>query len=105
VPSPAASSNESKLWGRDAIERQLARWWNPKSWAERVRALDLAQRVGHERGVVGAWYGARDAAERKHAGISADQTERERREREEGQTRIPNPAPEPDDEQDLDEGR
>ena len=105
MPSPAASSNESKLWGRDAIERQLARWWNPKSWAERVRALDVAQRAGYERSVMGAWHAARDAAERNHAGISANPAERERPESEESQTRVPNPAPEPDDEQDLDEGR
>ena len=80
---------------------QLARWWNPKLWAERMRALDVAQRVGYERSVMGAWHAARDAAERKHAGISADQTERERSEGEEGLTRIPASAPEPDDEQDL----
>ncbi len=80
---------------------QLARWWNPKSRAERVRALDVAQRVGYERSVMGAWHAARDAAERKHAEISAGQTERERSEGEEGQTRIPASAHEPDDQQDL----
>ena len=87
----------------DPTTAQIARWWNPKSQVERIRALGAAQRAGHERSVVGAWHAARDAAERRHSGISADETERERLEREDGQTRIPNPEPEPesDDEQDL----
>ena len=89
----------------DPTTAQLARWWNPKSRAERVRALDVAQRAGYERSVMGAWHAARDATERNHAGISADPAERERLESEEGRTRIPNPASESDDEQDLDEGR
>ncbi len=50
---------------------------------------------------MGACHAARDEAERKHAGISADQTERERLEDEEGKTRISNPELEPEDEQDL----
>ncbi len=82
----------------DPTAAQLARWWNPKSRVERIHALDAAQRAGCERSVVGAWHAARDAVERRHAGISADQLERE-----DGQTRNPNsePEPEPDDEQDL----
>jgi hypothetical protein len=89
----------------DPTTVRLARWWNPKSRAERMRVLAVAQRVGYERSVMGAWHAARDAAECQHAEISADQTERDRLESEEGETHIPNPAPDPDDEQDLDEGR
>ena len=102
TPAPAPPRSDTRS---DPTTAQLARWWNPKSRAERMHALDLAQRVGYERSIMGAWHAARDAAERKHAEISAEQTERERSEGEEGQTRIPNPAPEPDDEQDLEEGR
>ena len=104
TPTPAPASPRSDKRS-DPTTAQLARWWNPKSRAERMRALDVAQRVGYERSVMGAWHAARYGAERKHAEISADQTERERLKSEKGQTRIPNPAPEPDDEQDLDEGR
>ena len=102
TPAPAPPRSDTRA---DPTTAQLARWWNPKSRAERMRALDVAQRVGYERSVMGAWHAARDAAERMHAGISADPAGRERLESEEGQTRIPNPAPEPDDEQDLDDGR
>ena len=38
----------------DPTAAQLARWWNPKSRAERMRALDVAQRVGYARSVMGA---------------------------------------------------
>ena len=100
APAPPRSDKRS-----DPTTAQLARWWNPKSRAERIRALDGAQRGGYERSVMGAWHAARDAAERNHAGISADPAERERPESEKGQTCIPNPAPELDDAQDLDEGR
>ena len=102
VAPPASPQGDTRA---DPAPAQLARWWNPKSRAERVRALDVAQRAGYERSVMGAWHAARDAAERNHAGISANPAERERPESEESQTRVPNPAPEPDDEQDLDEGR
>ena len=104
APTAAPTSPQSDKRS-DPMTAQLARWWNPESRAERVRALDVAQRAGYERSVMGAWHAARDAAERQHAGISADPAERERSESEESQTRAPNPAPEPDDEQDLDEGR
>ena len=100
TPSAVSAPPHSDTRADPAIA-QLARWWNPKSRAARMRALDVAQRVGYERSIMGAWHAARAAAERKHAGISADQTERERSEGEEGLTRIPASAPEPDDEQDL----
>ena len=102
APAPAPPRSDTRA---DPTTAQLARWWNPKSRAERVRALDVAQRAGYERSVMGAWHAARDEAKRQHAGISADPAEHERPESEESQTRAPNPAPEPDDEQDLDEGR
>ncbi len=106
VSKPSAASAPPRSDKRsDPTTAQLARWWNPKSRAERVHALDVAQRAGYERSVMGAWHAARDAAERNHAGISANPAERERPESEESQTRVPNPAPEPDDEQNLDEGR
>jgi len=104
TPSAVSASPPSDKRS-DPTTAQLARWWNPRSRAERVRALDVAQRVGYERSVMGAWYAARDAAECKHAEISADQTERDRLESEESGTHIPSPAPDPNDEQDLDEGR
>ena len=89
----------------DPTTARLAAWWNPKTRGARYAALDVAQEAGYARTPTGAWHAMRDEAERKRAGISADQIERERPESEEGQTRIPNPGPDPDDEQDLDEGR
>ena len=93
--APARSHSDKRA---DPTTAQLARWWNPKSRAERMHALDLAQRVGYERSVMGAWHAAREAAEHK---ASAEQAVPERRDREDCQARIQNLEPEPDDEQDL----
>ena len=99
VTTPSAVSAPPHSGTRaDPATAQLARWWNPKSRAERMRALDVGQRVGYERSVMGAWHAAREAAEHK---ASAEQAVPERRDREDCQARIQNLEPEPDDEQDL----